>query len=101
LAYFPYRNLFWDFAWIVRGALAVFGWSPPVRPEEADDWRRESRAEGRGLPAPILTYLGRWGVAGIPPSDGSEIAGTVSIHSVSALAGGTPYLAEEVRGQVG
>jgi lipopolysaccharide/colanic/teichoic acid biosynthesis glycosyltransferase len=94
LAYFPYRNLFWDLAWIIRGVLAVFGWSPPVRQglrlaREADDWRRESRAEGRGLPGPILTYIGRWGGVGIPPDDGSKIAATVPIRSISALAAGT------------
>jgi lipopolysaccharide/colanic/teichoic acid biosynthesis glycosyltransferase len=96
LAYFPYRNLFWDLAWIIRGALAVFGWSPLVRlADEAEDWRRESRAGGRGLPAPILTYIGRWGSAGIPPSNGSKIAATAPIRLESALAVGTRYLAEE------
>jgi UDP-N-acetyl-D-glucosamine dehydrogenase len=28
LAYFPYRNLYLDSAWIARGTIAVFGWSP-------------------------------------------------------------------------
>ena len=60
LAYFPERNLFRDLAWIVRGTLAVLGWSPLVRQglnlvEEANDWRREGRAGTLGLPAPILT----------------------------------------------
>jgi lipopolysaccharide/colanic/teichoic acid biosynthesis glycosyltransferase len=27
LAYFPYRNLYLDSAWIARGTIAVFGWS--------------------------------------------------------------------------
>ena len=72
LAYFPHRTLCWDVAWMVRGALAVFGWSSLVREGaaligEAEDWIREGDACDRGLPAPILllTRVGRWGIVEI------------------------------------
>ena len=36
LAYFPYRNVYLDSAWIARGTIAVFGWS--AFPTKGSNW---------------------------------------------------------------
>jgi lipopolysaccharide/colanic/teichoic acid biosynthesis glycosyltransferase len=101
LAYFAHRTLCRDIAWAVRGALAVFGWSSllhegAVLVEEAEDWIREGRAGGRGLPAQIglLTGVDRWGVVEIAREGGSEIAdvGRSASFLRSQAAGGTPLI---------
>ncbi len=47
LAYFPHMNMLTDIGWLVRGTLAVFGWSYLPRDglsliEEVEDWIRQS-----------------------------------------------------------
>lgn len=103
LAYFAHRTPLRDVAWAVRGALAVFGWSSllhqgAVLVEEAEDWIREDRAGGRGLPAQIglLTGVGRRGVDEIAWGVGSEI-GAGSGGFIPALAGGGRYAADQAR----
>ncbi len=56
LAYFPYRNVYLDSAWIARGTIAVFGWSPlPAKGsnwvEGVESWISHSAQRNWGGPA--------------------------------------------------
>lgn len=56
LAYFPHRNVYLDSAWIARGTIAVFGWSPfPAKglnwAEEIEGWISHSYRRNDGGPA--------------------------------------------------
>lgn len=50
LAYFPYRNVYSDMAWIIRGALAVFGGLAFLRegPCSIEEWERRIGTQERG-----------------------------------------------------
>jgi len=55
LAYFPYRNMYLDSAWIARGTIAVFGWPPfPAKGlnwvEEIEGWISHSYRRNDGGP---------------------------------------------------
>jgi lipopolysaccharide/colanic/teichoic acid biosynthesis glycosyltransferase len=79
LTYFPQRTLLRDVAWILCGALAVFGWSSSRQGErlveDAEDWIGESNAGSRG-PSALrrLTRVRVWGAVEIVGDGENEIS---------------------------